>query len=56
MEDIKGTDTRDAVCGMIIDKDTASKKETWNGKVYYFCSNSCDARFKNNPAKYQTES
>ena len=43
--------TRDPVCGMTVDRDTAVSTE-WNGKTYYFCGPGCQARFEADPERY----
>ena len=50
-----GTDNEsviDPVCGMTVDPDTAAGKHEHNGKTYYFCSNHCAQKFKEDPAKF----
>jgi heavy metal translocating P-type ATPase len=41
----------DPVCGMKVAADP-DKKIEYEGKTYYFCSQSCMAKFKENPRKY----
>ncbi len=42
---------RDPVCGMTVD--TASAKSSVNdGRIYYFCSQSCRDKFESSPASY----
>jgi Cu+-exporting ATPase len=43
---------RDVVCGMQIDPAKAAGTAEYNGKIYYFCSAGCKAKFEANPAKY----
>ena len=43
---------RDVVCGMQVDPAKAAAKSEYNGKTYYFCSNSCKTKFDQDPAKY----
>jgi len=52
-EPCTATDNRhvDPVCGMKVEPDP-SKSIDYEGKTYYFCSQSCMAKFKENPRKY----
>ncbi|HSJ51967.1 MAG TPA: heavy metal translocating P-type ATPase [Actinomycetota bacterium] len=43
---------RDPVCGMDIDPSTAAGTADHNGQTYYFCSDSCRARFVAEPEKF----
>ncbi len=43
---------RDPVCGMSVDEKTSKIKSEYNGKTYYFCSQSDKARFDKNPTQY----
>jgi YHS domain-containing protein len=46
-------EARDPVCGMTID--TANAKSSFHdGRVYYFCSQSCRDKFEASPASYAT--
>jgi YHS domain-containing protein len=42
----------DPVCGMQINMDTAPAQTTYNGEIYYFCSQGCKAAFDANPEQY----
>jgi Cu+-exporting ATPase len=42
----------DVVCGMKIDPASAAGRSDYQGKTYYFCSDSCKARFDLNPGQY----
>lgn len=42
----------DHVCGMFIVKDNASFQKNYQGKAYYFCSETCMEEFGRNPSKY----
>ncbi len=42
----------DPVCGMTVDPSHAAGKSSYRGKVYYFCSKGCVAKFEANPEKY----
>ena len=41
----------DPVCGMTVDRSSASAA-TFQGKTYYFCSDSCRSKFEASPAAY----
>ncbi len=43
---------RDVVCGMTVDEKSAKYQTEFEGKPYYFCSQSCMTEFKTNPGKY----
>ncbi|MBI3001759.1 MAG: YHS domain-containing protein [Deltaproteobacteria bacterium] len=43
---------KDPVCGMDVDEKKAAATTVQEGKTYYFCSNSCKARFDKEPEKY----
>ena len=43
---------KDPVCGMQIDEKSASGKSEYQGRVYYFCSPGCKAKFDKAPEKY----
>ncbi len=45
----------DPVCGMQVTTDTSARTAKHDGKLYYFCSESCDNRFNEDPALYTTE-
>lgn len=42
----------DVVCGMEIDPSKARGVEEYEGKTYYFCSDSCRKNFVDNPKQY----
>lgn len=42
---------RDPVCGMTVDTANA-KSSLYDGRVYYFCSQSCRDKFESSPASY----
>lgn len=42
----------DPVCGMTVDPATAAASAEYEGRTYYFCSQTCATRFKADPAKY----
>jgi len=41
----------DPVCGMTVDRSSAGTA-TFQGKTYYFCSDSCRKKFEDSPAAY----
>ncbi len=43
---------RDPVCGMEIDPTNAAAQMDYQGKTYYFCSQSCHNQFMQNPQQY----
>lgn len=43
---------KDVVCGMQIDPAKAAGTSQFEGKLYYFCSASCKAKFDANPKQY----
>jgi YHS domain-containing protein len=43
---------KDPVCGMNVNEKEAAGTAVYKGKTYYFCSNSCKARFEKEPEKY----
>jgi YHS domain-containing protein len=44
----------DPVCGMTVDRSSASTA-TFQGKIYYFCSDSCRRKFEESPAAYMAK-
>jgi HD-GYP domain-containing protein (c-di-GMP phosphodiesterase class II) len=43
---------QDIVCGMLVAKNNISFQKVYQGKVYFFCSETCMEEFKRNPLKY----
>ncbi|SNX54794.1 YHS domain-containing protein [Thermoanaerobacterium sp. RBIITD] len=43
---------KDPVCRMDLREEDAAAKTTYNGKEYFFCSNSCKVEFEKDPEKY----
>ncbi len=41
----------DPVCGMTVDRSKALT-ESYAGRTYYFCSEDCRARFREDPERY----
>jgi len=44
--------TKDPVCGMMVDPETAPAKTENQGQTYYFCAPGCKAAFERDPEKY----
>jgi Cu+-exporting ATPase len=44
--------TKDLVCGMAIEEGKAAATATHQGTIYYFCSESCKAKFLQDPDRY----
>ena len=42
----------DPVCNMIIESEEATEREIWQGQTYYFCSKSCQEKFRAAPDRY----
>ena len=42
----------DPICGMDLEPSTAAGKHEHNGQTYYFCSQHCLAKFKENPNRF----
>ncbi|MGD9711536.1 MAG: YHS domain-containing protein [Thermomicrobiales bacterium] len=47
---------RDPVCGMEVDSSLAAAQMVYQGHAYYFCSEECLRRFRQNPGRYTTAS
>ncbi len=45
--------TKDPVCGMSVNKEKTSFLREYNGKKYYFCSQSCLSQFKEDPKSFE---
>ena len=43
---------KDVVCGMEVDESKAAATKEYKGKTYYFCSESCSAKFEQDPEKF----
>jgi len=43
---------KDPVCGMQVDEKTARARLEYEGTTYYFCSDGCKERFKEDPHKF----
>lgn len=46
---------RDPVCGMEVDPKRAAEKIDYEGRTYYFCSETCAQRFRENPEEYASK-
>jgi YHS domain-containing protein len=46
------TMTKDPVCGMKIDENTAKAQTQYHGQKYSFCSDECKQKFERNPEQY----
>lgn len=42
----------DPVCQMTIESEKATAREVWQGQTYYFCSKSCQEKFRAAPDRY----
>jgi YHS domain-containing protein len=42
----------DPVCGMTIESEKSATREVWQGRTYYFCSTSCQEKFRAAPDRY----
>jgi Cu+-exporting ATPase len=42
----------DPICGMTVNPEAAAGKHDYNGQTYYFCSQHCLAKFKEDPEKF----
>ncbi len=43
---------KDPVCGMSVEPDTAAASETYKGQTWYFCSEHCHNKFRQDPEQY----
>lgn len=48
------TETKDPICGMIVNKETALKTEK-DGETFYFCGDHCRQKFLSLPAGVKPE-
>ena len=42
----------DPVCGMQVNDQQAAQKSQYQGKTYYFCSESCKTKFDQKPEQF----
>jgi YHS domain-containing protein len=42
----------DPVCGMTIESEKSATREVWQGQTYYFCSTTCQEKFRAAPDRY----
>ena len=45
----------DPVCGMNVPEQQAAGKSEYQGKTFYFCSQSCKQQFDQNPQRYTSK-
>lgn len=43
---------KDPVCGMSIRAESAFGRQEYAGRTFYFCSASCQEKFRGDPGKY----
>lgn len=43
---------KDVVCGMQVDEQTTANRFDYGGRIFYFCSPACRAKFGKNPEAY----
>jgi len=43
---------KDPVCKMNVEESKAAATATYDGRTYYFCSESCKVRFEKKPTEY----
>jgi Cu+-exporting ATPase len=48
----RGMRVTDPVCGMSVEPESAAGSYEFEGKTYYFCSQSCRQRFEGDPSKF----
>lgn len=48
--------TKDPVCGMNVEPETAKGRADFQGKTFFFCSTKCKEKFDRNPDQYATVS
>jgi Cu+-exporting ATPase len=46
---------KDPVCGMSVDEKKATAKMSHKGKLYHFCGEACQVKFKAEPTKYSNK-
>lgn len=46
---------KDPVCNMDVNPKSPGATETYHGKTYYFCCESCKTTFDKNPDKYASK-
>jgi Cu+-exporting ATPase len=50
----KAGSVKDPICGMSVSPESAKNTSTHEGKVFYFCSAKCKAKFDQNPSQFFT--
>jgi Cu+-exporting ATPase len=43
---------KDPVCGMLVDPGEAAGQRSFDGRIFYFCSPDCLAKFDKTPQRY----
>src|SRR5919204_6210130 len=43
---------KDPICGMHVEPSSAAGRYEYNGQTYYFCSQHCLAKFREDPEKF----
>lgn len=51
-EDKVVAETKDPICGMMVDPVGAEHKSEYQGKIFHFCCDGCKAKFDTAPAAY----
>lgn len=46
---------KDPVCGMLVRPEEAAEQRAIQGRIYYFCSAACAAKFDQAPQQYASE-
>lgn len=46
---------KDPVCGMLVRPEEAAEQRAIQGRIYYFCSAACAAKFDQAPRQYAAE-
>jgi len=46
---------KDPVCGMLVRPEEAAERRSVQGRIYYFCSAACAAKFDQAPRQYVPE-
>lgn len=49
MAEMTSIQTKDPVCGMLVDRDASVHRHTWQGDAYFFCCGECLERFRADP-------
>lgn len=46
---------KDPICGREVEDKNNNEQTEYRGRTYYFCSNTCKAKFDNDPRKYEVK-